>query len=109
IVPGRKLIARHATLWVGGVPVFYFPYYSRNLGLRANNWNFLPGYRNSFGPFLLTSYTWFLDEEFDGALRLDYRQRRGVGLGPDLNYHLGRWGEGSLRYYYAHDEAPNAT
>jgi hypothetical protein len=50
-----------------------------------------------------------LTDELDGALHLDYRQRRGVGLGPDANFHLGRWGEGTLRYYYLHDDDPNAS
>jgi hypothetical protein len=26
-------------------------------------------------------------------LHLDYRERRGVGAGPDLNLHLGQWGD----------------
>ena len=108
IIPGQKIIAHHATLWVGGVPVFYFPFYSRNLGPNANNLNFIPGYRSSFGPFLLGSYTWFLNEQLDGVVHVDYRERRGVGAGPDFNYHLGRWGEGALKYYYLRDEDPNA-
>src|ERR1035441_273649 len=65
IIPGVKLVAHHATLWVEGIPVFYFPYYSRNLGKDANNFNFVPGYRGSYGPFLLSSYTFFLNEQLD--------------------------------------------
>jgi LPS-assembly protein len=106
IIPGQRVEARHATLYVGGVPVFYFPYYSRNLGPRANNFNFLPGYRSRYGPFLLSSYRFFLDEQLDGTAHVDYRQKRGVGVGPDLNYHLGRWGDGTFKYYYLHDQDP---
>jgi LPS-assembly protein len=98
IIPGDKVQARHATLYVAGVPVFYFPYYSRNLGPRANNFNFVPGYRSSYGPFLLSGYTFFLNDQLDGTAHVDYRERRGVGAGPDLNYHLGRWGDGSFRF-----------
>src|SRR6266478_10232732 len=47
-------------------------------------------------------------EQLDGIVHVDYRQRRGVGAGPDFNYHLGRWGEGTFRYYYLHDDDPNA-
>jgi lipopolysaccharide assembly outer membrane protein LptD (OstA) len=108
IIPGDKVVAHSATLYLAGVPVFYFPYYSRNLGPRANNFNFVPGYRSSFGPFLLSSYHFFLTEELDGAAHVDYRQRRGVGLGPDLNYHFGRWGDGTFKYYYLHDQDPGA-
>jgi len=109
IVPGKRVEAQHATLYVGSAPVFYFPYYSRNLGPRANNFNFVPGFRTSYGPFLLSSYNWFLGDDLDGTLHLDYRERRGVGLGPDVNYRLGQWGEGSVRYYYLHDLDPNAS
>jgi lipopolysaccharide assembly outer membrane protein LptD (OstA) len=109
IIPGQKIVAHNATLYVGGVPVFYFPFYTRNIGPHANNFNFMPGYRSSFGPFLLGSYTWFLNDELDGILHLDYRERRGVGAGPDLNFHLGRWGDGTIRYYYLNDQDPNAT
>jgi LPS-assembly protein len=108
IIPGQRVEARHATLWVGGVPVFYFPYYSRNIGPRSNNFDIVPGYRSIFGPFLLGSYTFFLNEELDGTMHVDYRVKRGVGLGPDLNYHLGPWGDGKLKYYYLYDQDPAA-
>ena len=109
IVPGQRFEATQATLWAGDVPVFYFPYYSRRLGANVNNFNFIPGYRSSYGPFVLGSYTWFLDEQLNGAIHLDYREKRGVGAGPDLDFHLGRWGEGTLRYYYTHDEQPGTN
>ena len=108
IVPGKYFEARNALLYLGGVPVFYLPYYKRNLGDRANNFNLTPGYRSRFGPFVLGSYNWYWQEELDGALHLDYRIKRGVAAGPDLNYHLGRWGEGSIRYYYMNDLEPNS-
>lgn len=107
IIPNDRIVAHNATLYVGDVPVFYFPYYSRRLGARANHFNFVPGYRSAYGPYLLSRYTWFLNEELDGVVRFDLRERRGVGAGPDLNYHLGPWGEGTVRYYYTHDENPN--
>ena len=98
ILPGDKVVARHATLYVGNVPVFYTPYYSRKLGARSNHFTFVPGYRSSWGPFLLSSYNLFLGEEFDGVAHVDYRAERGVGLGPDLDYDLGRWGKGTAKY-----------
>jgi LPS-assembly protein len=106
IIPGDKLEARHATLYVGGVPVFYFPYYSRNIGPHANNFNFMPGYRTSWGPFLLGNYHFYMGDALEGTAHVDYRERRGPGFGPDLNYHLGRWGDGTLKYYYMYDQDP---
>ncbi len=108
IIPNKKFEAYNAILYLGDIPVFYFPYYTRNLGKNANNFNFLPGYRSLFGPFILGSYTWYLAPELSGVTRLDYREKRGPGVGQDLTYNLGPWGEGTFNYYYTHDKDPNA-
>ena len=108
IIPNEKVVAYNATLYAGSVPIFYFPIYSRSLALSGNSFEFTPGYRSTFGPFLLTTYNWVYNETVSGALHLDYRQRRGVAAGPDFDVNLGRWGTSTLQYYYAHDEDPNA-
>ena len=104
---GRRIVARNATLYLGGVPVFYFPYFSQRLDQHAGQFSFLPGYRSRFGAYLLSTYSWYLNDQLDGALHLDYRTKRGVAGGPDLNFHLGRWGEADLKYYFLHDNAPD--
>ena len=109
IVPGKYVEMWNAVLFMDGVPTFYFPFYRRNLGEHANNYIFLPGYRSAYGPYLLNTYTWYLDDVADGRLHLDYREKRGVGAGPDVNLHLGRWGESVFKYYYVHDREPNQS
>jgi len=106
IVPDKYVEMWNAVVWVKGVPVFYFPYYKRNLGPHADNFNFLPGYRSAYGGYLLDSYTWYLNDQLNGKLHLDFYTRRGVGTGPDFNVNLGRWGEANIRYYYLHDARP---
>jgi lipopolysaccharide assembly outer membrane protein LptD (OstA) len=107
IIPGKKIQAYSAVLYAYDVPVFYLPYYSRNLGEHASNINFTPGYRSLFGPYILGNYTWWWGDEKE-VMHLDYRQKRGPGLGPDLDYNFGAWGQGSFKYYYTHDKDPNA-
>jgi LPS-assembly protein len=109
MVPGQYIEAWNAVLFMNGVPSFYYPYYKRNLGAHPNNLDFLPGYRSAYGPYLMTTYTWWLNDSLDGALHMDYRNLRGVGVGPDLNLHLGRWGNGEIRYYYLHDQRPGTS
>ena len=106
IVPGQYYEARNATLYMGDVPVFFVPYYHHNVTEDQNNFTLLPGYRGVFGPYLLTKYNWFLNEELAGALHADWREKRGFGFGPDFDFHLGDFGSGMLRYYYTHDEDP---
>jgi lipopolysaccharide assembly outer membrane protein LptD (OstA) len=103
IVPGQYLEMWNAVFFAGDVPVFYFPYYHRAIGPHANHWNFAGGFRSSYGPFLLNTYTWWLNDAVDGKVHLDYREKRGPGVGPDLNLHLGKWGVADIEYYYARD------
>ncbi|MGA3164094.1 MAG: LPS assembly protein LptD [Verrucomicrobiota bacterium] len=109
IVPGKYVEMWNAVVIMDGVPVFYFPYYHRNLGEHANNLNFMVGDSSAYGPFLLNTYDWYLNDVLDGRIHLDYRERRGMGVGPDLNLHLGRWGDATLKYYYLHDQEPNQS
>ena len=85
IVPGEYVIAKNATLWLGNVPVFYFPYYRRSLKHRSNHFVATPGYRSRFGPFLLTSYNWYWEEKLDGAIHLDERGRLDQAVTVHLN------------------------
>ena len=57
----------------------------------------------------MSSYDFYANEELDGNVHVDYRGKRGFGEGPNLNYHLGRWGDGSLKYYYMYDWDPSES
>jgi LPS-assembly protein len=109
IVPGQYIEMWNAVVYAKGVPVFYFPYYKRNLGEHANNLDLLPGYRSVYGGYLLTTYTWFLGNAADGQIHADYLAKRGPGIGPDVNLHLGQWGDLTAKYYYIHDNRPNTS
>ena len=106
IIPNKRLEAYDAVLYAGNVPIFYFPYYTRNLSEHAKNFNFVPGYRSLYGPFVLGNYTWYWGT-LPEVIHVDYREKRGPGVGPDLSYNFGRWGEGTANYYYTHDREPN--
>ena len=107
IIPGKSVEMWNAVAYVKGVPVFYFPYYERNLGPRANNNSITPGYRSRYGAYLLDTYNWYVGDVADGKIHADYRVLRGPGLGPDVNLHLGQWGDATVKYYYTYDSRPN--
>jgi lipopolysaccharide export system protein LptA len=108
IVPGAYIEAWDATFYVGKTPIFYWPYLKRTLGQHTQNWEFTPGYRSIFGPYLLSTYNWYGTGILDGSLHFDERERRGEAGGPDLLLHGGNWGEAAFRYYYAQDQDPGA-
>ena len=105
-VPGEYINAESATIYLEGVPVFYVPYYHRSLKPHPNNFAFLPGYRSLYGPYLFSTYNWYWDERFSGALHADYYANRGLGLGGDLKLNFGAFGQGLLKYYHINDQNP---
>ena len=106
IVPGQYIEAHDAVLYHGTVPLMYFPYYKRNLYRHPNNWVLTPGYRSLYGPYLLTTYNWQVNDRFSAHVDLDYRQKRGFAGGPGVTYSLDRWGSGDLATYFTHDDKP---
>jgi LPS-assembly protein len=113
IAPRDYIEAHQATLYIGKTPVFYYPYYRKSLKPNPDNFEFTPGYRSIFGPYLLSAFNWYGTNGLglgilDGTVHLDERERRGLAGGPDFFLHLGEWGQASFRYYYAHDLDPGA-
>lgn len=106
IAPGDYIEAKNAVLYLKNTPVFWFPKWRRSLQRHPNHWVITPGYRSKYGPYLLTTYEWYWNERLKGAVHLDERVKRGPGIGPDISYNLPRFGEGTVKYYYTHDDRP---
>jgi lipopolysaccharide assembly outer membrane protein LptD (OstA) len=106
IAPGDYIEAEDAVLYLKDTPVFWFPKWRRSLKRHPNHWVFVPGYRSKYGPYLLNTYEWYWNERLSGAVHVDGRLDRGVGVGPDFNYNLPNFGKGEFKYYYTHDKDP---
>ena len=106
IAPGDYIEAHNAVLYLKNTPVFWFPKWRRSLKRHPNHWVFVPGYRGKYGAYLLTTYEWYWNEKLNGAVHMDERTKRGPGVGPDLNYHLPQFGDGSIKYYQTWDKRP---
>ncbi len=103
VVPGRYVEARGATLLLGRVPVFYLPRYRYSFDRPPAGWEVKPGYRSVYGPYLLSAYHWSPLTNLQTSVRLDLRQRRGVGTGLDLQSALGTLGTNDLTTYFTYD------
>ena len=105
----RTISAEDALLYVGKVPVMYFPWYTRKADRHPNFFSITPGYRSLYGPYVLGSYHWLSRTNLETVVDLDYRQRRGIGGGPRLSYDLGDLGKGRGGFYFIQDQAPELS
>lgn len=76
----RYLEMWNASVWLGSMPVLYFPYYRKDLK-SAGRWDFVPGYRSALGAYLLTSYTYpIVPHKFRGQSTVHLYSERGEGF-----------------------------
>jgi len=100
VFQNERVLMRSATLRVRGIPVFYFPFYSRSIR-GGTPWFFRVGYGKRSGAYIRVGYSYRHESktpswEDDEALvqksrgRLDvfadYLSKRGPGAGLDYNY-----------------------
>ncbi len=85
IRPEDHLLAHHAVLHLGSIPVFYLPVWRMSLD-QDFGFQFQPGHRGRMGTYLLSSYRYRIDPTWRGQTHLDYRSRRGPAIGQDLRW-----------------------
>ena len=107
-VVSNRIYARHAVVKVANmIPIFYMPYYTRSLDSHERFFQFLPGYNSRLGGFLLTAYNYPIAGVVRGRTHLDYRSRRGVGVGQDFLWRdREKTYEGIVQGYYLQDDDP---
>jgi lipopolysaccharide assembly outer membrane protein LptD (OstA) len=107
IYPGQRIIMRNVTMYVGNVPVFWWPYLYQPLR-RDMSYTLHPGYYSTWGFFTLSEWNFPIAENWEGRLHLDYREERGAAIGLDTNYRFGPNNEswGRFSSYLAPDSAP---
>lgn len=81
IRPNRFLTARNVRFYIGKVPVFYFPYFYRNLRDVRVPFSFDTGQTDFLGQFGLLTTHYFLSPVQFGALYMDYFEKKGWGVG----------------------------
>ncbi|MGJ8673131.1 LPS assembly protein LptD [Rubritalea sp.] len=122
IYPDEEIVFRNLTLRAGDTPIFWLPYLKQSLDTGLG-YQFKPGVKSNWGPFLLNQYNIMLggtenpvtgrkeDQWLLSEWKFDIRSKRGLAAGLDLsdtrlgdNSNLG-W----LRTYYANDLDPTIS
>lgn len=103
----KTFVAKHATVRVGDIPVFYFPYLA---GSTDNSAGLIirPGYSGSKGGYLRLGRVWQHGDAGDTQVFVDGMTKRGIGLGEKTEYHTeGR--DVVTNLYAIHDLDPAET
>ncbi len=99
----EKIVARNAVIYVGKVPIFYWPKYVHSLKEDRSPFNVVVGRNHDWGFYILTSYNMFF-RNVKPSIHLDYRQKNKWAAGADVEYQTSDEGRGLVTTYYANDK-----
>jgi lipopolysaccharide assembly outer membrane protein LptD (OstA) len=107
VIDQNRIVAHGVVFYVGPVPIFYVPKWTKDIKNSKADIDFVPGYSSRAGAYLLTAYNYHMENGITASTHVDYREKRGVGVGEDI-----LWGDpdlsyrGALKTYYANDASP---
>jgi len=97
---GDRVTAKNIFLFVGDVPIFYFPYFVCPLKNNHPGVTVIPGQNEDWGYYLLTSWRYYFNENVKGRIHIDYREKRDFAYGIDTYYGYENYGNGVFRFNY---------
>jgi hypothetical protein len=108
IYENDRVIFKNVTMYVGKAPIFWWPYLYQSLD---RNFSYLiaPAYLNTWGPSLLGQVTFPIGDKVTSTVKLDFRSRRGIGVGFDAEINYGKNDINTAKFtsYYLQDQNPN--
>ncbi len=112
--PDDKVIAKNVVVYIGKVPVMWFPYYYHPIVQTKAKVQFIPGYSGDWGYFLLSAWRFHIKGNTKVDVLLDYRTRKGFAEGANLYYDmedigLPTLGKGVFRSYFIQENDPVTT
>lgn len=109
IYPKDRIVFSNVTFHVGKVPIFYLPYFYQSLD-KEFGYMLAPGYSSRWGAFLLTQSAFPINEKTVGKIRLDYRSKRGMGVGFEAETRFGHSDRSWARFRaYKSDDSSTST
>lgn len=99
-----RIEAYNIVVFIGKVPVFYFPAYVHLLRDNRPRVTIVPGRNSTWGYYALTAWRYYLHEWARGYIHVDWREKKGLGTGLDYKYRMGYFGKGLARFYYTHED-----
>ncbi len=109
-VVDKKITVYKAVSYIGKVPVFYFPKYTRNLAGSGSRFSYEiePGYTGDGGASAKGKLKYKFSEQLNAALLLDYLGTRGVGAGTEASYYKKNKVKATIYAYITKDQKQNS-
>jgi len=104
IRPGRTLVARNVVLFMGKFPVFYLPFFAKNLRDFRMPFQFDTGNSAYLGRYALFTINYLLSPVNYGSAYIDFFQKKGVGLGLRHEIELNEYSVLSLYGYHVREK-----
>jgi LPS-assembly protein len=101
--PGDEVVLKNMVLYIGEVPVFYFPIFVQSLQDSRPAYQFEVGTGGQFGAFLQNTYNWVATNSLRGSTEFDIREKRGYAGGVNVQWFPSLTSEILLKTYYAQD------
>ncbi len=119
IYPEDRAVGKHMKLFVGKIPVMYFPKFTHRLDDKRPRYSITPGKSKDFGYYALQKWRYWPHEHIEVDVKFDYREKKDAAVGIDVAYNALDKGSGILRTYYMnernvqskhfYDERPSPT
>ena len=115
--PNDVVVLKNVLLFIGDVPVAYFPVFVQSLTDSRPTYQFNIGDSGQFGAFIDNKYNWVASDKIRGSTEFDLREKRGYAGGTDVQYFPTKNSYMQLKTYYAQDnlysqnnpQVPNAV
>ncbi len=107
--PNDEVVLKNVLVFVGDVPVFYFPLFVQSLTDSRPTYQFQIGDSGQFGYFMNNTYNWVANDKMRGSVEFDLREKRGYAGGLDVQYFPSLTSDILLKTYYAQDNLYSKT
>jgi LPS-assembly protein len=107
--PNDEVVLKNVVVYVGTIPVFYFPILVQSLQDSRPTYQFEIGASGQFGYFINNCYNWVANDQLRGSVELDLRENRGYAGGLDMQYFPSSFSDIVLKTYYAQDNLYAST
>jgi LPS-assembly protein len=107
--PNDEVVLKNVIVYIGDVPVFYFPLFVQSLTDSRPTYQFEVGNSGQFGYFIDNTYNWVASDKIRGSVEFDAREKRGYAAGLDVQYFPAANSDMILKTYYAQDNLYSQT